>query len=348
MKSNFDKQLSIIVCCYSGEETIEACLISLKNLRVDGITVEVILIDDGSRDDTSNLISSYLEQNPDQINPSFKYYRKINEGLSVARNYGVNKSHYNLVAFIDEDSVPDTLFAIKIIETFKNSPDINCVGGSIDLLNTENKFSYLLHNYILEPQMGNNNFVIGTNMAFRKDIIYHVGGFQPEFTYRGDETAFIAKAGTSLKIMNNSMIRVKHSQPTSLSNWLQTRYENGFFAAGITKLINHNFKKSKNRLSINILATILMCILIVSLFISSNVSLFISILLLFPLIYRLLLKGSIFTNANNYARKSKKVNLYMYIYIIYIELWGKIFEETGYTRGYWNYRNTIYDENIQL
>jgi glycosyltransferase involved in cell wall biosynthesis len=244
MKKRYD--ISIIVCCYSGEETIEACLESLMNQERDNISIEVILVDDGSKDGTSKKISNFLESNSILNNLHFKYFRKENEGLSIARNYGISKSRSDIVAFIDEDAVADLNFSKNIIQLFIENKKVNCIGGKVELLNIDNSFANIIQKSIFSFQMKSKYSVIGTNMAFRKSLFTDVGGFQPEFTYRGDESALFAKAKGKIFIMKSDNVIVKHPQPPTLYKWLKTRYENGYFGAAVNELVNKenitNFK----------------------------------------------------------------------------------------------------------
>ena len=94
----------------------------------------------------------------------------------------------------------------------------------------------------------NKNAVIGTNMAFRKSFLQNVGGFQPEFTYRGDESALFAKAKGKLTIGRCDRMKVKHFQPSDSKAFLKTRFENGYFGAAIDFLV----KKPKSKIILNI------------------------------------------------------------------------------------------------
>ena len=104
--------LSIIICCYRGEKTIEECLLSLCSQAYDKQKYEVIIVDDDSIDNSAERINSFLKKNKDQY-PNFKYFKKENRGLSVARNFGVTKAKSDLISFIDEDAKADKDFVLK-------------------------------------------------------------------------------------------------------------------------------------------------------------------------------------------------------------------------------------------
>jgi len=240
--------ISIIICCYNGEKTIMECLISLSNMKTSSIAIEIILINDGSKDKTSIIIQSFLNNNK-LDNPRFRFINKKNEGLSAARNLGISISSSDIIAFVDQDAIVQMDFAIQVYHCFKNNIHINCVGGDVGLLNVT-PFSKMIHDSIFSYYMKSPSSVIGTNMAFRKDFLDDINGFDNYFTYRGDESALFAKAGHKLKILKCPSIKVLHNQPNNYREFFKTKIENGFFSAKIDQryhTFKHNLMKLLNR-----------------------------------------------------------------------------------------------------
>lgn len=87
--------LSIIIPCYNSEKTILRCLNSITTSSL--YHFEILLIDDGSTDNTKMVLESYFD------NPIFKYYYKENGGLSSARNFGLELAKGKYIAFLDSD-----------------------------------------------------------------------------------------------------------------------------------------------------------------------------------------------------------------------------------------------------
>jgi len=340
MKISFD--ISIIVCCYSGETTIEACLGSLIRQTRDKISIEVILVDDGSRDGTSRKISGFLKSNSNLINLQIKYFRKDNEGLSTARNYGVNKSQAKIVAFIDEDAVADEKFSKTIVRLFQENQNVNCIGGTVELLNIENSFAKMIQNSFFSLEMKSKSAVIGTNMAFRKSLISEIGGFQPEFTYRGDESALFAKAKGRIILMKSEKVIVRHQQPPNFYRWLKMRYENGYFTAAVYDLAKLGNLIIYRQLII-IICTLFVPVFIAFCFIFNNfttypilVLLLSTLLLLKRYVINKRIKSFIkeyFTNVNEKKKLAKA------IYIGLLASTGYFVRDYGYLKGYLKYRN---------
>lgn len=87
--------ISIIVPVYNVEKYINRCIKSLLCQTYDNL--EIILVDDGSTDRSGRICDGYATVEKIQV------YHKPNEGLSSARNYGLERSNGKYVAFIDSD-----------------------------------------------------------------------------------------------------------------------------------------------------------------------------------------------------------------------------------------------------
>ena len=340
--------ISIVVCCYNGNSTINSCLESLLNQKRSNIYIEIVLVDDGSIDGTAIKIKTFLEEKSELEKIEFNYFRKENQGLSIARNFGLEKSKSKIVAYVDEDAIVDENFSNSIIEVFNKYEDINCIGGEVLLLNSTNSFAKLIQNSIFSLHMKSNNAVIGTNMAFRKKTIKNVGGFQPEFTYRGDESALFVKGKNIINIFKSKNTIVSHPQPSSLKDWLKTRYENGFFGAAIDDLAGKtNYLKNK-RLLIGFLHLFWPVLVLVFLifFKIGLITIFATIIYMYLIIKRFFYSNSIPNYLREYNLNTSKSMLSQYLLIILICILGSLFEDYGYLKGYLKYKNTDWHSSI--
>lgn len=100
----YSYHLSCIVPVYNAEQYLEKCIGSL--LQITSISVEIILIDDGSTDSSPILLDKYAESNP-----NIKVIHQNNKGVAVARNTGIDIATGEYIAFIDSDDwvVPQEL-----------------------------------------------------------------------------------------------------------------------------------------------------------------------------------------------------------------------------------------------
>ena len=340
--------ISIIVCCYNGNDTINSCLESLLNQKRDNIYIEVLLIDDGSSDGTAEKIGIFLE-NKDQFEKiEFNYFRKKNQGLSIARNFGMEKSKSKIIAYIDEDAIADSKFSKNIVEIFNNNEDFNCIGGEVFLLNSTNSFANLIQNSIFSYQMKSETAVIGTNMAFRKKTIKSVGGFQPEFTYRGDESALFAKGKNIINIYKSSNVIIHHPQPSKLILWLKTRYENGYFGAAIYHLDKRtSFVKLKRLLFCFI--QLLLPLISFGFYLFFKLKWFVILSIIFYLLFlfkRFVYSKIIFNYVKEYHLNISELNLTKDLQIILLTFLGFMYEDYGYLNGYFKYNNTKWKASV--
>lgn len=90
-------KVSVIVPVYNVEQYIGKCLETLVSQTLDEI--EIIIVNDGTKDQSQKIVDYYLEKYPNKI----KSFIKENGGLSSARNFGLQKAQGEYVAFVDSD-----------------------------------------------------------------------------------------------------------------------------------------------------------------------------------------------------------------------------------------------------
>lgn len=95
--NNLNISISIIVPFYNSRDKISLFLQSLKNQNLSN--VEIIFVDDGSIDDTKEVINSSLSK----MNVNFRILTKVNSGVSSARNVGLGSAIGKYIMFIDSD-----------------------------------------------------------------------------------------------------------------------------------------------------------------------------------------------------------------------------------------------------
>ncbi|MBQ3415078.1 MAG: glycosyltransferase [Clostridia bacterium] len=115
-------KVSIIVPVYNVEDYIKKCLDSLLNQTLKDI--EIIIVNDGSKDNSEKIIKEYEKNNPEKI----VYIKKENGGLSDARNYGLPYAKGEYIAFLDSDDYVELDMYEKMYELAKkeNSDMVEC------------------------------------------------------------------------------------------------------------------------------------------------------------------------------------------------------------------------------
>ncbi len=103
---NFEYKVSVIVPVYNVSEYLEECLDSLLAQTMSKEEMEILLINDGSTDNSFEICQKYAEENS-----VFKLFSKENEGLSATRNFGIKHAKGKYLMYIDSDDkfTPETV-----------------------------------------------------------------------------------------------------------------------------------------------------------------------------------------------------------------------------------------------
>lgn len=105
---------SIIIPVYNAEQTISRCLNSI--IRQTLVNFEVLIIDDGSVDNSNEICSHYVKNDE-----RFKLLNQKNSGPSIARNRGLDSAKGNYIVFVDSDDFVEPNFLECIKEAFLSS-----------------------------------------------------------------------------------------------------------------------------------------------------------------------------------------------------------------------------------
>ena len=108
--------ISIIIPAYNAEKYINKCLDSL--IEQTKKEIEIIVINDGSKDNTEKLIKEYTDSR-------IKYYKNTNHGIGYTRNYGIEKAKGKYIMFLDSDDYVENDICEKLyIKARSNDLDI--------------------------------------------------------------------------------------------------------------------------------------------------------------------------------------------------------------------------------
>ena len=140
------KDLSIIIPVYNVENYIRACLLSVfrQNLKEDSF--EVIVVDDGSEDDSIERIKDIIDQHS-----NITVVSQINQGLSAARNTGLKNAIGRYVLFLDSDDLlVDGCLSELLISADNYSVDL-LIADFVKLSDQEIGNTYSLDNHSCQP-----------------------------------------------------------------------------------------------------------------------------------------------------------------------------------------------------
>jgi GT2 family glycosyltransferase len=172
-------RVSVVCCSFNGEPTIRDTLEGVA--RLDYPDYEVIVVDDGSTDATAEIARSY----------GAKVVSTPNQGLSAARNVGLEAASGEIVAYIDDDAYPEPDWLTHLAKAFRQGG--YCGVGGPNLLPPEdgataecvaNAPGGPCHVLLTDREA---EHIPGCNMAFQRSWLERVGGCDPQFRAAGDD-----------------------------------------------------------------------------------------------------------------------------------------------------------------
>jgi glycosyltransferase involved in cell wall biosynthesis len=173
-------KVSVVICAYNAERTMEECLESLTRLRYPNF--EIIIVDDGSTDRTKEMAERY---------PQFRLISHENRGLSVARNEGILAATGEIVAFTDSDCAIDPDWITFLVHRLL-SENFAAVGGP----NLPPAEDHWIPEVVARSPGGPTHVLLtdfeaehipGCNMAFWRERLLEVGLFDPVYRAAGDD-----------------------------------------------------------------------------------------------------------------------------------------------------------------
>lgn len=175
-------RVTVVVCSFNGSRTIRDCLEGLEGL--DYPDYEVIVVDDGSTDNTAVIAREY----------DCRVIRTENRGLSNARNTGWQAGTGEFVAYIDDDAYPDPHWLKYLVASFLKA--INATRAAIGGPNIPPPDDGPIAECVARSPGGPTHVLLsdheaehipGCNMAFRRSCLKAIGGFDPQFRVAGDD-----------------------------------------------------------------------------------------------------------------------------------------------------------------
>lgn len=218
-----DPKYSVIVPVYNRNDEVADLLESLdKQTERD---FEVILVEDGSTLPCTEAVEKYGG------NLDLHYYHKSNEGRSIARNYGIERSRGDMLIFFDSDCViPDNYFA-TLGKALAAEP-LDCFGGpdaAHDSFSTVQKAinfamtSFLTTGGIRGGKISMEKFTPRSfNMGYTREVYNTTGGFREMFSEDIDMSMRIRNAGFKIGLIRDA--GVYHKRRVDFKKFLRQVY----------------------------------------------------------------------------------------------------------------------------
>jgi len=204
--------VSVIIPCYNRAAFLGEAIDSA--LAQTGVQVDVIVVDDGSTDDSRGVATRYAIA---------EYVHQQNAGPSVARNHGLGRATTDFVIFLDADDRLMPTAAAKGIAVLEAQPACAMASGQVRLMDEHGRCvdeppawcpdgdpyrALLRGNYIWTPSA----------VTFRRRAVQDVGGFAPEFLGVEDWDLYLRIARTFPVVCQSDTVAEYRRHPAQLSN----------------------------------------------------------------------------------------------------------------------------------
>lgn len=216
--------ISVVIPAYNCSKSIRRTLEAMGRQTYSG-PIEVIVVDDGSTDDSAAVIKTFFE---------VKYIFQKNAGPATARNRGAREAQGEFIFFTDSDCVPQSDWIEKTLQGF-SSEKIGVVAGSYGIANPESPLARCVHDEIIfrhQRLMPAYIKVFGSyNFCIRKKVFNEVRGFDEGYPHPSGEdndlSYRVGKAGYQIYFEKASL--VDHYHPTRFIKYMKEQYRHGFW-----------------------------------------------------------------------------------------------------------------------
>jgi cellulose synthase/poly-beta-1,6-N-acetylglucosamine synthase-like glycosyltransferase len=225
-------RVSVIIPAYNEKVNIARTINSL--LKQDYQYLDIIFVDDGSKDETFETVKNAFSENP-----KVKIFTKPNGGKASALNYGISKTDAEFVVCIDADTQLKTDAVSKLMDTFYlqgKAEEIGAVAGNVKVGNEVNMITkWQSIEYITSQNFDRRAFsllncitvVPGAIGAFRRKALLDAGGFTTDTLAEDcDLTMRLHKAGYIVENCNSAISFTE--APETIRQFLKQRFRWSF------------------------------------------------------------------------------------------------------------------------
>lgn len=217
---------SVVIPTYNRPEQLYNCLSSLTHLEYDRTQFEIIVVDDGSKQELNETVK------PFQNLFNLKLVRQNNAGPASARNRGAQISTGRFLAFTDDDCCPEEDWLQKLEIAFAERPTVVVGGQTVNSL-TQNIFSIASQHIIdIGYEHCNSNFqqarfFTSNNMAVPRELFLQLNGFDERFRTSEDREFCDRWLKSGLVMIYKPDIIIRHGHNMNLFRFWRQHFEYG-------------------------------------------------------------------------------------------------------------------------
>ncbi len=224
---------AIIVPVYNGERTIERCLDALAEQTVEPTEYEILVVDDGSHDNTCNVVNEWREHHE---TIRIRLLHQENAGPAAARNFGAREASAPLLLFTDADCAPLPGWISALLRPFEDEAVVGAKGTYVtEQESFAPRFVQAEYEDRYDRMAGQEqiDFIDTYSAAYRRDIFLENGGFDPIFTTASveDQELSFRLAGKGYRLVFEPDAQVSHLHDSDLKEYMRRKYYIGYWKA---------------------------------------------------------------------------------------------------------------------
>lgn len=228
---------TVIVPVYNGQATILRCLEALAAQTVPVTAYEVIVVSDGSTDETETVIAKWLQQ---QDLGHWRLVRQANAGPGAARNHGAELASTAQILFTDADCAPEPHWVEALLGAFADPEVVGAKGTYLtDQRGLIPRFVQAEYEDRYDRMRGQEqiDFIDTYSASYQRQIFCENGGFDTVFTTASveDQELSFRLAAKGYRLIFVPEAQVKHIHDETLTDYFRRKYFIGFWKALLTR-----------------------------------------------------------------------------------------------------------------
>jgi glycosyltransferase involved in cell wall biosynthesis len=235
-------KVTVVIATCNRVSSLSNCLSSLEKQTLDRGLFEILVVNDGSTDETGQFLDDFMKETPIR----FRYISHKNSGVSYSRNAGIDNAEGDYIAFTDDDCIVPPDWLEKMYQKFSSADEkvagiggpLNCItehNGTfisnfiqfIDEFNSIPVLTRIFIWYFHTSQLKGDEkvpYLRTSNAIFRRSCLKEVGGFDVNFRKPGGEDPDLCYRllNTNARFLFDKDIVVLHNTRESLASYFRS------------------------------------------------------------------------------------------------------------------------------
>ncbi len=209
--------VSVIIPVWNGQATIGKCLRAIEAQTYPAELTQVLVIDNGSTDDTTSIIRSF---------PGCMLLSETAPGSYAARNLGLRHASGDIIAFTDADCIPDPEWLERIVEALAQKPRAGVIAGRISTFTDGPMTDAAIFDSLFafrQQTLASRNQCVTANWASPAAVLKEVGPFDAELKSGGDWALAEEIAAAGYPVVYCEKAHVRHPARSSTNELIGKR-----------------------------------------------------------------------------------------------------------------------------